>query len=280
MRVTHLTRILFTSLILSTALSACGGSKNEREMKALEAERPADELYNRAQAAMKADEYLTARKLFDEVERQHPYSKYAIDAQLQSAVASYRMLDYDAAVIALDRFVELHPGHESVPYAIYLKGLCYYEQISDVKRDQQMTQQALDVFDTLVRRFPDSDWSREAIYKRDLTLDHLAGKEMEVGRYYLTRGYTQAAINRFQYVVKNYDTTTHTPEALHRLVEAYLELGLEAQAVQVASVLGHNYPGSKWYERTYELLNPQLREKLKADRSWTDKTADWLLGSD
>ncbi len=268
---------LLLGICLGLALTACGGKSDKEKLASLEAEGPAEGIYNRAQRAMDEGQYIEAGKLFDEVERQHPYSQYAIDAQLNSAFSAYKGLRYDDAIIALDRFVELHPGHEDVPYAIYLKGQSYYEQISDVKRDQEMTKLALQTFEGLMQRFPESTWSREAEYKRDLTLDHLAGKEMEIGRYYLTRNQVNAAINRFLTVVKNYDTTTHTPEALHRLVESYLVLGLESQALQVAGVLGHNYPGSEWYERSYKLLNPNQRAKLMADRGFFKRTVDTLL---
>lgn len=268
---------LLLSVCLGLALSACGGQSEKQKLASLEAEGPAEGIYNRAQAALDAGQYGEAGKLFDEVERQHPYSQYAIQAQLNSAFSAYKALRYDDAIIALDRFIELHPGHEDVPYALYLKGQSYYEQISDVKRDQEMTKLALQSFEGLMQRFPESSWSREAEYKRDLTLDHLAGKEMEIGRYYLTRNQVNAAINRFLTVVKNYDTTTHTPEALHRLVESYLTLGLEAQALQVAAVLGHNYPGSEWYERSYKLLNPKQRAKLLEGRGFFERTVDSLL---
>lgn len=268
---------VIVTLMIALTLSACGGKSEKQRLKDLEAERPAEQIYSRAEAAMSEGEYGTAVKLFDEVERQHPYSQFAIQAQLNSAMASYKALNYDEAIIAFDRFIELHPGHEDVPFAIYMKGQSYYEQISDVKRDQELTKLALNTFDTLIQRFPESNWSREAEYKRDLALDHLAGKEMEVGRYYLTRGHINAAINRFLLVVRQFDTTTHTPEALYRLVESYLTLGLDAQALQVAAVLGHNYPGDKWYERAYELLDPRQRQQMLEDRGFFEKTIDSLL---
>ena len=268
--------LLLSGLAIIT-LTACGGDNKDVNAQ-LEPEQPAQQLYNKAQAAYDREEYVEAARLFDEVERQHPYSQLAVQSQLNAALSAYKNLRYDEAIIGFDRFVELHPGHEQVPYALYMKGLCYYEQISDVKRDQEMTKRALDSFSTVISRFPDSAWAREAQYKRDLTFDHLAGKEMEIGRYYLTRGHVNAAINRFLAVVKNFDTTTHTPEALHRLVESYMTLGLQAQALQVAAVLGYNYPGSEWYERSYSLLNPEQRKALMEDRGWFDRTVDSLLG--
>ena len=197
-----------------------------------------------------------------------------------SAFAAYKDKSYDEAVLALDRFIQLHPGNEDIDYAYYLKALSFYEQISDVARDQMMTELALESLNTLITRFPDSRYARDATLKRDLTLDHLAGKEMEIGRYYLARGYVNAGINRFRSVVKEYQTTTHVPEALHRLVESYMTLGLKSEATRVAAVLGHNYPGSKWYEDSYKILDPELREQLLDDRSIVDKTVDSLFRPD
>lgn len=197
-----------------------------------------------------------------------------------SAYSSYQAQSYDEAVIALDRFIELHPGNKDIDYAHYLKALCYYEQISDVARDQYMTEQALRALETLIARFPDSKYARDAALKRDLTYDHLAGKEMEIGRYYLNRGHINAAINRFREVIEKYQTTTHTPEALHRLVEAYLTLGLRAEAKQVAAVLGYNYPGSKWYERSFALLDDRTRQEILDERGFVDRTIESLFKPD
>jgi len=179
-----------------------------------------------------------------------------------------------------DRFVQLHPGNEDIDYAFYLKSLSYYEQISDVARDQMMTELAMESLNALIARFPDSRYTRDATLKRDLTLDHLAGKEMEIGRYYLTRGHVNAALNRFRQVIEDYQTTTHVPEALHRLVEGYLSLGLKTDATRIAAVLVPNYPGSNWYEDSYNILDPELREQLMDDRSILNKTVDSLLRAD
>src|SRR4029079_6545132 len=160
---------------------------------------------------------------------------------------------YDEAILALNRFIELHPGHRDVAYAQYLKVLCYYAHISDVERDQQMTQRSLESLQEVVRRYPQSQYARDARLKIDLTRDHLAGKEMEIGRYYLKRGNYLAAINRFRRLVDDYQVTSHVPEALHRLVEAYSALGLTDEPRQAAAVLGHNYPGSEWYVDSYSL---------------------------
>ena len=264
--------LILAFMCMSVFLVSCASSEDETAI-----EQDADTLYANAAAALDEKSYLEATKLFEEVERQHPYSKWATQAQLMSAYSSYKDQRYDEAILALERFIQLHPGNDDVDYAYYLKALCFYEQISDVSRDQQMTKEALDNLEAIIRRFPDSEYARDARLKRDLTLDHLAGKEMEVGRYYLKRGEVNAAINRFLVVVKEYQTTTHIAEALHRLVESYLSIGLKQEAVRVAAVLGYNYPGSKWYERSFQLLDPESRAKLESERGWFDRTIDSLL---
>jgi outer membrane protein assembly factor BamD len=242
-----------TALVLIAAVTILiGCSSNDDEEYV---ERPVDQLYNEAQDLLERGDPRQAGRAFEEVERQHPYSEWATRAQLMSAYAYYEANNYDDAIAAAERFIELHPGHEDVPYAYYLIGISYYEQISDVGRDQKMTAQALESFDELLRRFPDSKYARDAQLKADLARDHLAGKEMSIGRYYLYRGQYVAAINRFRNVVERYQTTTHVPEALHRLTEAYLALGLEQEAQKNAAVLGYNFPSSDWYEDSYALLN-------------------------
>lgn len=263
-------------LILVPMLAACSSDKDD----AFETEKPVDVLYNQAAAAMDEGQYKSATKYFEEVERQHPYSQWATQAQLMSAYSSYLGQDYDEAIMALDRFIELHPGSKDIDYAYYLKALCYYEQISDVARDQEMTEEALKALETLVRLYPDSQYARDATLKRDLTLDHLAGKEMEIGRYYLNRGHVNAAMNRFRTVIKDYQTTTHVTEAMHRLVECYLTLGLKEEATNVAAVLGYNYPGSKWYKRSYDLLDDESRQRIVDGRGFVDRTVDSIFKPD
>ena len=233
-----------------------------------------EDMYNRAAAKMDEGAYKAAAKLFDDVEREFPYSSWATRAQLMAGYAHYRDISYDDALLALDRFIQLHPGDESIDYAYYLKSLCYYEQISDVRRDQKMTELALDSLIQITERFPDTRYARDASLKIDLTLDHLAGKEMEIGRYYLIRNQYQAAINRFQLVVNDYQTTTHVPEALHRLTETYLALGIRPEAEKAAAVLGHNYPSSQWYRDSYTLLTGQVLDDENApqEKSIYDKT--------
>lgn len=271
----RLSRFVLSLAVLGT-LAACSADKDANKVE----EQPVEVLYNRAASALDAGQYAEATKYFEEVERQHPYSQWATQAQLMAAYASYQDQRYDDAILALDRFIELHPGNKDVDYAYYLKALCYYEQISDVRRDQEMTEKAVEALDALTNRFPDSKYARDAALKRDLTNDHLAGKEMEIGRYYLNRGEINAAINRFRTVVQKYQTTTHTAEALHRLVESYLTLGLTEEATKIAAVLGYNYPGSKWYKRSFDLLDPKARQEIIAERGIVDRTIDSVFKPD
>ncbi len=245
----HALRSLGAALILATTLAACSSSDEEVYI-----ERTVGELYNNAMDELNAGAYDEAANLFDEVERQHPYSVWASKAQLMAGYAHYSANRYGQAIDTLDRFIQLHPGNRDIAYAHYLKALSYYEQISDIKRDQRNTRRARAALEEVVRRFPDSEYARDARLKLDLTVDHLAGKEMEVGRYYMRNGEYLAAINRFRIVVEEYDTTSHTPEALHRLVESYLTLGVNEEAKRAAAVLGYNYPDSEWYRDSYSLM--------------------------
>jgi outer membrane protein assembly factor BamD len=232
---------------------------------------PAEELYSQGQAFLEDANFQEAARSFEEVERQHPYSQWATRAQIMAAYAYYEANKYEESIGASERFIELHPGHKDVAYAYYLMGMCYYEQISDVGRDQEMTRRSKDSFDELIRRFPGSDYSRDAQLKVDLILDHLAGKEMEIGRYYQRRKFWLASINRFQAVVEQYQTTTHVPEALHRLTESYLALGMTQEAQSSAAVLGYNFPGSDWYERSFALLQGQDLEPARSEGSWLSR---------
>lgn len=241
---------LLVLLPLALVLPACSSSEDAPEY----VERPAEEIYAEAAETIEGGEFNRAAQLFDEVERQHPYSQWAVRAQLMAAYSHYQAEKYEDAIVALDRFIQLHPGNADAPYAYYLRALCYYEQISDVKRDQKMTQMALSSLEEVVTRFPDTDYARDAKLKLDLARDHLAGKEMEIGRFYLRQNQYQAAIKRFQAVIADYQTTSHVPEALHRLTECYLALGLTDEARATAAVLGYNYPGSEWYQDSYGSL--------------------------
>lgn len=255
-------------LALAVLLGACASDDDEIAY----VERPVEAIYNEAMDHMEAGNYKTAAQSFDEVERQHPYSQWATKAQIMAAYAYYVRADYDDAINALDRFIDLHPGNDDVAYAYYLKGLSYYEQISDVARDQRMTEKALETFRDLVRRFPDTEYARDARLKIDLAHDHLAGKEMDVGRFYLRQGHHLAAIGRFRTVIEKYQTTTHVPEALHRLTEAYLALGVIDEARRTASVLGHNYPDSNWYRDSWRLLS--RHDVLTAQEKGVAQTAE------
>jgi outer membrane protein assembly factor BamD len=232
---------------------------------------PVEKMYNEAAAKLDTGDYHEAAKLFDAVDQQYPYSQWAARAQLMSGYSQYKELKYDEAVLALDRFISLHPSDENVAYAYYLKALCYYEQIVDVRRDQQMTKLALENLRQVKERFGDSRYAKDASLKIDLTMDHLAGKEMEIGRYYLQRKQFQAGINRFQKVITQYQTTTHVPEALHRLTESYLSLGMIDEAKKTAAILGHNYPNSSWYKDTYVLMGGKL-DQPAPKKSVYDKT--------
>ena len=241
----------FSTLLLAAGLmSGCAVGVEKK----VYVEEPVEDLYNSAIDLMLEGKFRTSTTKFDEVERQHPYSVWSTKAQLMAAYAYYQANRYDEGIVALDRFIQLHPANKDISYAYYLKALSYYEQISDVSRDQKMTQLALTSLRELTRRYPNSKYSRDAKLKLDLTYDHLAGKEMQVGRYYHTQRQYLAAINRFKVVVEKYQTTTHIPEALHRMTEGYYALGLLGEARKTAAVLGHNYPGNEWYLNSYEMI--------------------------
>jgi len=242
-------------LIASPVLTGCSTSKNKADT--LYVARDVSTLYNSGKNRLDRGQYKLAAALFDEVERQHPYSPWARRAQLMSAFSYYMNRDYPESIAAAQRFLSIHTGNKDAPYAYYLISLCYYEQIADVTRDQKITQQALAALGELIRRYPDTRYAADARLKVDLVNDHLAGKEMEVGRFYQRRGQWIAATLRFRTVVDKYQTTTHTPEALERLVESYLTLGLRDQALAAGATLGYNYPNSDWFKMSYRLLTKQ-----------------------
>jgi outer membrane protein assembly factor BamD len=223
-------------------------------------ETPPEQIYDAGLTQLDKGNWVPCAQAFDEVERQHPYSVWARRAILMSAFCYYQANKYNDAILAADRFITLHPGNKDAPYAYYLKAVSLYEQIVDVGRDQRRTEQAMAALGELVRRFPQTDYARDARLKLDLTRDHLAGKEMAIGRWYLRRGEQLAAISRFRTVIEKFQTTSHAPEALHRLVEAYLALGVVKEAQAAAAVLGHNYPGSDWYEDSYALMQEYGKE--------------------
>ncbi len=222
--------------------------------------RDVSSLYTAAQRSMKNKDYEQAAKLFDEVERQHPYSVWARRAQMMSAFNYYLAEKYTDSISSARRFLTIHPGNSEAPYAQYLIAMSYYQQVADVTRDQSTTQSASDAFGELIRRYPDTRYAADARLKLDLINDHLAGKEMEVGRYYQRSAQWLAATYRFREVVEKYQTTSHTPEALERLVECYLALGIPDEARKSAAVLGRNYPESYWYKQSLKLLNSEQRQ--------------------
>ena len=253
-------------------ISACSDDKDKLDKPA----KPVEELYNSGMNDLKEGNSKKAVENFEEVERQYPYSDWAQRAQIMSGYAHYKGHRYDEATAALDRFIQMHPNNPSAPYAYYLKALCSYEQISDVGRDQKMTQASLAAMREIMNRYPDTEYARDARIKLDLTYDHLAGKEMEVGRYYLTRGEYLASLNRFKTVVEKYQTTSHTPEALLRLTEIYMHLGLKDDARKYAAVLGYNFPGSIWYRDAFKLVEPEAAAKYPSPDAQKSIWSKWL----
>jgi len=250
------TRWRFPRLVLGTAallplLAGCGAS-DDNAKKAPTG--PVEELYNNGVDALNARRFSTADDQFNAVEQNYPYSTWAVNAQLMSGYSLYLQNKYTESIGTLDRFIQLHPAHRDIGYAYYLRALCYYEQIADIERDQKGTEQAMNAMREVVNRFPDTSYANDAKLKIDLCVDHLAGKEMEIGRFYQKQHLYEAAIGRFQRVVDDFQTTNHVPEALARLTEIYLVLGLKEQARKTAAVLGYNYPGSEWYSDTYAQL--------------------------
>jgi outer membrane protein assembly factor BamD len=233
-------------------LSGCAGN-NKRPELAYE-ERPVELLYSTGADRLDKRRWTDAVDYFREVERQHPYSEWSRRAILMTAYAHYEANQYADALADTDRFIQLYPGNPSAVYAYYLRAICYFEQIVDVGRDQAATEQALNALREVTQRFPGSEYAQDARLKIDMVNDQLAGKEMTIGRYYLRNGQTLAAIGRFRTVVDRFQTTSHTPEALYRLVEAYLTIGLTEEAKRNGSVLGYNYPGDAWYGDGYKLL--------------------------
>jgi outer membrane protein assembly factor BamD len=237
-------------MALLPLLSGCGSSDTPKTGPV----GPVEELYNNGVDALNARRFSTAGDQFNAVEQNYPYSTWAVNAQLMSGYSQYLQNKYTDAIGTLDRFIQLHPAHRDIAYAYYLRALCYYEQIADIQRDQKGTEQAMNALREVVNRYPDTNYANDAKLKIDLCVDHLAGKEMEIGRFYEKQHLYEAAIGRFQRVVDDFQTTNHVPEALSRLTEIYLALGLKDQARKTAAVLGYNYPGSEWYTDSYAQL--------------------------
>ena len=259
---------LVGSLVLVGVLAACGGgTAREASLESLTAE----EIYKRGEYELEVGNPRrpeSALRYFSEVERLYPYSEWAKRALIMQAFTQHKAKDYEAARASAQRFIDTYPGDEDAAYAKYLLALSYYDQIDEVGRDQGLTFQALQALRAVIEEYPDSEYVWSSILKFDLAFDHLAAKEMEIGRYYLKRGHYTAAINRFRVVVEDFQTTTHTPEALHRLVEAYLALGITEEAQTAGAILGHNFRSSPFYEDSYRLLTRRgLEPEAKGD-SW------------
>lgn len=248
------------AIVLTAGCAGRGGGNKDTAYVA----RDVDTLYAAAKQRLEQGQTKQAAALFDEVERQHPYSPWARRAQLMSAFSYYAARDYSKAIQSAQRFLSIHPGNKDAPYAYYLIAICYYEQISDVTRDQKTTEQARQALTDIIRRYPATPYAADAKLKLDLVNDHLAGKEMTIGRSYERSGKWLAATLRFRNVVDNFQTTSHAPEALYRLVEGYLSLGIPAEAQKAAAVLEANYPNSKWYARAYKLMTKHAPENVTA----------------
>lgn len=240
------------AVLLSFTVISCSSTGKKADV---DETTPPEELYTKAQDQFSEGNYKSAAEDFLEVERQHPYSKLAQPAQVNAAYALYKNEKYGDAIATLERFIKLNPGSPEIPYCYYLIALSYYNQISDVGRDQVMTLNAMDALRNVQDKFPGTDYARDAKLKLDLVEDHLAGKEMAVGRYYLKRHEYIGAINRFKKVVDEYETSAQVEEALYRLVESYMMLGIKPEAEKYAAVLGYNYPGGEWYQDAYDLIN-------------------------
>lgn len=257
------TGAVLTALVL---VSACGKFSN-RPAVPLENYTP-EQIYQRGEYELERGDEKDAVFYFSEIERLYPYSEWAKRALIMQAYTYHRDRDYPNSRSAAQRFVDFYPADKDAAYAQYLLALSYYDQIDEVGRDQGLTFQALQALRTVIERYPDSEYARSAILKFDLAFDHLSAKEMEIGRYYLKREHYTAAINRFRVVVEDFQTTSQTPEALHRLVEAYLALGLNEEAQTAGAILGHNFSSTEFYQDSYALLTGKGLEPKVFENNW------------
>ncbi len=228
----------------------------------------AQEIFTRGEVELESGRADEAAFYFGEIERLYPYSDWAQRALIMQAFAYHRETDYPNSRAAVQRYLDFYPATEDAAYAQYLLALSYYDQIDEIGRDQGLTFQALQALRTVIEQYPDTEYARASILKFDLAFDHLAAKEMEIGRYYLKRKHYAAAVNRFRTVVEDFQTTSHTPEALHRLVEAYLSLGLTAEAQTAGAILGENFPSTEWYQDSFALLTGQGLEARSVGDNW------------
>ncbi|MFK7938897.1 MAG: outer membrane protein assembly factor BamD [Roseovarius sp.] len=255
-----------SALVLCAALAACGGDSAVERGDVDFEQFTAEQIYERAEYDLAQKDPDLAATVFAEVERLYPYSEWAKRSVIMQAFAYHQAKDYENSRSAAQRFIDFYPTDEDAAYAQYLLALSYYDQIDEVGRDQGLTFQALQSLREVIERYPDSEYARSSVLKFDLAFDHLASKEMEIGRYYLRRDHFPSAINRFRVVVEDFQTTSHTAEALHRLVEAYLSLGLTDEAQTAGAILGYNFQSTEWYEDSYKLLTGQgLTLQAKGD---------------
>ena len=261
-------RRIFGVLLLGALVSGCSVADSVRRGDIPIETYSAQQIFERAEYEMNRRRYEEGARYFGEVERLYPYSGWAKRAVIMQAFAHHKAKDYENSRSAAQRYIDFYPADEDAAYAQYLLALSYYDQIDDVGRDQGLTFQALQALRGVIERYPDSEYVNTSILKFDLAFDHLAAKEMEIGRYYLKRDHFPAAINRFRVVVEDFETTTHTAEALHRLVESYLSLGLTDEARTAGAILGHNFRGTRWYEDSYKLLTGQGLTLEAAGDNW------------
>ena len=256
-------------LVLASSLGACSSLWGKDETPPDE---PADRLYNEGLYLLnnKSDPSKAVKK-FEEVDRQHPYSEWARKSLIMSAYAYYQAGSYDECVTASKRYIALHPGSPDAAYAQFLIGSSFYDEIPDITRDQARTEKALAALEEVVRKYPTSEYAVTAKQKMEVARDQMAGKEMQIGRYYLEKKDFTGAINRFKVVVTKYQTTRHVEEALERLTEAYMSLGIVGEAQTAAAVLGHNFPDSEWYKHAYALVKGGGLEPNENKGSWISK---------
>lgn len=261
----HVLFLIFA--LISLLFSSCSDSQNNIGIGVSE-DKAAEEIFNSGERELVRRRYNDAAEKFKEVERLYPYSDWAKRALIMQVYSFHKDKEYENVVSAANRFIEFHPKDKDIPYAYYLIGLSYYDQVLSIGRDQKLTQEALRIFKLIIKEYPDSEYASSSQIKFDFLKNQLASKEMEVGRYYLKRSHYVSAINRFRGIIEDFSTTSQVPEALHRLVEAYLSLGLTDEAQTAGAILGYNYKSNEWYERSFELLRSKGLKPKSSGNSW------------
>lgn len=261
----HVLFLIFA--LISLLFSSCSDSQNNIGIGVSE-DKAAEEIFNSGERELVRRRYNDAAEKFKEVERLYPYSDWAKRALIMQVYSFHKDKEYENVVSAANRFIEFHPKDKDIPYAYYLIGLSYYDQVLAIGRDQKLTQEALKIFKLIIKEYPDSEYASSSQIKFDFLKNQLASKEMEVGRYYLKRSHYVSAINRFRGIIEDFSTTSQVPEALHRLVEAYLSLGLTDEAQTAGAILGYNYKSNEWYERSFELLRSKGLKPKSSGNSW------------